>query len=168
MPTRSARLLFVALVALGLPGCFSFLHSGGIDRTIEAPYDRVFRAAVAELRARGFALREVSRSDGRIITHRRTLPREAPVRPVETVEAHLDREGDEATDVRLYFTFVDQVSEAPTRPPNDGDDDRVDDVVSAAVDRSVDAGIVYDEYLDAIAARVAVLRGAAVREKGMP
>ena len=150
-PFRGWLLIVLALL---LPGCFSFLHSGGIDRTIEGSYDRVFRATVAELRARGFALRENSREEGRIITHRRTLPPEASVRPVETVEAHLDREGPEATDVRLYFTFRDQVSERPRRPPDDGDDDRVDDVVSAVVDRSFDAGVVYDEYLDALADRV--------------
>ena len=161
---------FVLPIVLGLvlPGCFSFLHSGGIDRTIEGPYDRVFQATVAELRARGFALREVSREEGRIITYRRTLPPEASVRPVETVEAHLEREGEAATDVRLYLTFVDQVSEAPTPPPDDGDDDRVDDVVSAAVDRSFDAGVVYDEYLDAIEARMEAPREGGVREKSMP
>ncbi|MFB6248258.1 MAG: hypothetical protein ABEL97_06790 [Salinibacter sp.] len=146
-------MLSVVLV-LALPGCFSFLHSGGIDRTIEAPYDEVVRATVAELRSRGFSLSEINREAGRIVTDRRTIPTTHSARPVETVEVHLEREGPEATDVRLYFTFRDQVSEAPRRPPNDGDDDQGDDVLSAAIDRSFDAGVVYDDYLDAIEARV--------------
>ncbi|MEF8796189.1 MAG: hypothetical protein V5A22_06965 [Salinivenus sp.] len=151
---------FVLPIVLGLvlPGCFSFLHSGGIDRTIEGPYDRVFRATVAELRARGFSMAEIDPEAGRIVTNRRTLPPAHTARPVETVEASLEREGPETTDIRLYFTFVDQVSEAPSRPPDDGDDDRVDDVLSAAFHRSFDAGVVYDEYLDAIAERMEARR----------
>jgi hypothetical protein len=155
MSARSFLLpLFVGLPLI-LSGCLSFLHAGGIDRTIEAPYDAVFRATVVELRSRGFSLNEIDREAGRIVTNRRTVPAMHTARPVETVEAYLERDGPEATDVHLYFTFRDQVSERPRRPPDDGDDDRVDDVVSAVIDRSFDAGVAYDAYLDAIEARVA-------------
>ena len=153
--------LFVLPLVLGLvlPGCVSFLHSGGVDRSIDAPYDAVFEATVTELRSRGFSLTRINPDEGRIVTARRSRPFYHSARPVETVEAHLDREGPGTTDLRLYFTFVDQVSEAPTPPPDDGDDDRVDDVLSAAFTRSFDAGVVYDAYLDAIEARVGGRRG---------
>jgi hypothetical protein len=158
MPARSLRLSLLAALPLILSGCFSVLHAGGIDRTVEAPYDALFRATVVELRSRGFSLNEIDREAGRIVTNRRTIPAIHTARPVETVEAHLEREGPEATDIRLYVTFRDQVSERPRRPPDDGDDDRVDDVVSAVIDRSFDAGVVYDRYLDAIAARAEARR----------
>lgn len=148
----------LAFVVL-LPGCVSVMPSGGVDRSIDAPYDFVFEATVVELRSRGFSLTTVDSEEGRIVTARRSRPFYHSARPVETVEAHLDREGPETTDLRLYFTFVDQVSEAPKPPPDDGDDDRVDDVLSAVVDRSLEAGAVYDAYLDAIEARAEARRG---------
>jgi hypothetical protein len=137
-----------------LPGCLSLFSTGGIDRTIEGPYDTVFRATVTELRSRGFSFREVSREDGRIVTRRRTIPRGATSRPVETVEVYLERDGPDRTDLRLYLLFRDQVSQAPRRVPDRDDDGRADDVVWEALDRSFESGAVYDAYVDAIRRRV--------------
>lgn len=137
-----------------LTGCLSLGSAGGVDRTIAGPYDAVFRATVTELRSRGFSLRERNREDGRIVTHRRTIPKEATSRPVETVEASLEREGPERTDLRLYFLFRDQVSEAPRPVPDRENDGRADDVVSEALDRTYESTAVYDAYVRAIRQRV--------------
>jgi hypothetical protein len=78
-------------------------------------------------------------------------------RPVEKARVTLDPDGSQ-TDVHLFLQFVDQVSGPPRRVPDDGDDERTDDVARAVLDRSYDAAVVYDDYLDAIEERVRTLR----------
>lgn len=155
--TANGRAILAGLV-VALSGCVLLPTSGGIDRSVDAPSDRVFQAAVDVLRDRGFTLKEIDRDQGRIVTNRRpvgptgTGSPQSP-RPVEKATVRLEGDGDQ-TDVRLFLQFVDQVSGPPRRVPDDGDDDRADDVARAALDRSYDADAVYDNYLDAIADQV--------------
>ena len=158
----NGRALLAGVFVL-LSGCALLSASDGIDRTVDAPPDRVFRATVTVLRDRGFSLEEVNRAKGRIVTARRpvqvvgTDPNRSP-RLVEKARITLEPDGSQ-TDVRLFLQFVDQVSGPPRGVPDDGDDERADDVAHAALDRSYDAEVMYDDYLDAIEDRVRDLRG---------
>lgn len=156
--TANGRALLAGLV-VALSGCVLLPTSGGIDRSVDAPADRVFRAAVDVLRDRSFTLKEINRAQGRIVTHRRPVgpAGTGSPHPVEKATVRLQADGDQ-TDVRLFLQFVDQVSGPPRRVPDDGDDERTDDVARAVLDRSYDAAVVYDDYLDAIEEHVRTLR----------
>lgn len=152
--TANGRALLAGLV-VALSGCVLLPTSGGIDRSVDAPADRVFRAAVDVLRERGFTLKEIDRAQGRLVTDRRAVGPTGTeaARPVEQAKVRLEADGDQ-TDVRLFLQFVDQVSGPPRRVPDDGDDERADDVAHAVLDRSYDADVMYDQYLDTIADQV--------------
>jgi hypothetical protein len=154
-PLRTFALL--ALLAVGLSGCFSLFHPGSVDRTIEGSYDQVFQATLETLEARGFPFETVDREEGKIITGRRPARMGTGGRRVEKVEAYVEDETG-AADVRLYFVFADQASEQPPRVRDEDGDGRAD-VASAAFSRSLSASSVYDDYLDAIEERVEALRG---------
>lgn len=161
-PISRASLVCAALFTVSLSGCLPFLQSGGIDREIEGSYDEVFQATLEELRAREFPIKRVDREEGRIVTGRRPLRSERSPRPVETVDARIEGGDDAPTDLHLLFAFVDQVSGPPRPVPDDGDDDRADDVTAAALSRSYDASAVYDEYFRAIRARVQEASGSPI------
>jgi hypothetical protein len=155
MPTVSAlpsRLLLLAL-SFSLAGCFSFLHPGSVDRSIDGSYDQVFQATLEVLEAQGFPLERVDREDGRIVTGRRPIRMGTAGRRVEKVEAYIE-EDDGAVDVRLLLGFSDQYSSPPPEVRDRDNDGRADDVVDAALSRSFSASAVYDDYLDAIEQRV--------------
>jgi hypothetical protein len=153
LPMRALRLLL--LVALcGTTACLPFLHPGSADRRIDGTYTQVFEATRAVLEDRGFPLRTVNRETGTIVTGKRPVWLIETYRRVEKAEARIREDGN-GVDVSLLLSFVDQVSGPPPPPNDDGDDDHTDDVVSTAVDRSLSASAIYDEYLDAIEDRVA-------------
>lgn len=136
----------------GLSGC-STLHPGSVDRSLEGRYEQVVRATVEVLRDRGFPLKRVELAVGRIVTGRRPVRMGREGRPVEKVNARLERSGPGEVKVSLSLVFVDQGSDPQRSIPDDGDDNRTDDVFEAAISRSFDAAAVYDAYLDAIQKR---------------
>lgn len=145
----------VVILSLSLSACSS-LHPGSVDRTIEGRYDRIFRATFEMLRQRQFPMKRVDREAGRIVTGRRPVQVAEGMRPVEKVDARIKRGED--VKVSLLLVFVDQASDPRRSVPNDGDDERADDVFAAALSRSFDAGAVYDAYLDAIQGQVEEFR----------
>jgi len=157
MPKR--MILLTGMITV-FAGCLLLPRSGGIDRSIDAPVDRVLQAAVDVLQDWGFALEKIDRSAGLIVTERRPsgVGTNRSPRPVEKAEVRLEANGSQTT-VHLSLQFVDQVSGPPRRVSDDGDDERTDDLARAVLDRSADADVVYDDYLDAIADRVRDLRG---------
>lgn len=155
--TANGRALLAGF-AIALSGCVLLPTSGGIDRSVEAPIDPVFQATVHVLRARGFTLKEIDRAQARIVTDRRPVravgtDADRWPRPVEKAKVTLEPD-DGQTDVHLFLRFVDQVSGPPRRVPDDGDNERADDVTRAVLNRSYDADATYKDYLDAIADRV--------------
>lgn len=152
--SRFSVCTLVVFFAVSLSGCLPFLQSGGIDREVEGSADEVFQATLEELRAREFPIKRADRDEGRIVTGRRPLRGEPSPRPVETVNARIEQASESKTELHLFFAFVDQVSGPPRPVPDDGDDERADDVVEAALSRSYDASAVYDEYFRSIRARI--------------
>jgi len=140
--------IFVVLVM----GCSSW-HPGAVDRTVEEPYDEVFQATLDLLWDRQFPLRTIDRQEGTIESGRRSIEDKNVGGPVEKVTVRLERIGARKTKVQLLLVFADQAEGNPLRVPRDGDGKRADDVARAAVDRSIDTGTVYDDYLDAIEQR---------------
>ena len=74
-------------------------------------------------------------------------------RRVEKARAWIENEGGEG-DVRLVLTFTDQSGTVRRRTLDGGDDG-----AEAALDEALSSSAIYDEYLDAIEERAAVLRG---------
>ncbi|HKL87744.1 MAG TPA: hypothetical protein VJ884_01990 [Salinibacter sp.] len=160
MPPNSslpARFLLLAL-PLSLAGCLSFLHPGSVDRSMNGSYDQVFQATLEVLGAQGFPLKRVDRENGRIVTGRRPVQMGTAGRRVEKAEAYIE-DDDGTVDVRLLLGFSDQYSSPPPRVRDRNRNGRSDDVTAAAISRSLDAGAVYDDYLDAIEKRVHALTG---------
>jgi hypothetical protein len=160
MPTASSfpsRLLLLAL-SFGFAGCFSFLHPGSVDRSIDGSYDQVFQATLEVLEAEGFPLERVDRENGHIVTGRRPAQRSTAGRRVEKVEAYVE-DDDGTIAVRLLLGFSDQHSSPQPRVHDRDGDGRADDVATAALSRSLNASAVYDDYLDAIEERVEELTG---------
>jgi hypothetical protein len=154
---------FVGLVLL-TAACLPFLHPGSVDRKIDGTFTQVFEATRQELEERGFPIRSLDREDGTIVTGKRPVWMIETHRRVEKAEARI-RDEDGEGEVSLLLTFVDQASGQPPSVPDDGDEERADDVVDAAVGRSLSASAIYDDYLDAIADRVADMRTPARGEK---
>ena len=152
-----SRLLLLAL-PLSLAGCVSFLHPGSVGRSMTGSYDQVFQATVEVLEAQGFPLERVDRENGRIVTGRRPAQMKTAGRRVEKAEAYIE-EDDGTVDVRLLLGFSDQYSSPPPEIPDRNGNGRADDVAATAISRSLDAGTVYDDYLDAIEQRVQDLTG---------
>lgn len=144
MPAR--RWAILTVLAVTVCGCLPFLHPWATDRALEGTYDQVFQATLETLEARGFPLKRVDRDEGVIDTGKRPVDGVSPHRRVETVRAKIEDEGEGEASVRLLMTFLDP---APSPSLNDGTR-RSSEAAGQAVDRSV----IYDDYLDAIAARV--------------
>ena len=79
-------------------------------------------------------------------------------RRVEKAKAYVE-EDDGTVDVRLLLGFSDQYSFPPPRVLDRNRNERTDDVAATAISRSLDAGTVYDGYLDTIEQRVQELTG---------
>jgi len=154
---------FVGLALLTV-ACLPFLHPGSVDREIEGTYTQVFEATRQELEERGFPIRSLDRENGTIVTGKRPVWMIETHRRVEKAEARIRDDGGEV-EVSLLLTFIDQASGQPPPVPDDGDEERADDGVGAAVGRSLSASAIYDDYLDAIAGRVADMRTSPVAEE---
>lgn len=144
MPAR--RWAHLTVLAVAVCGCLPFLHPWGTERDLEGTYDQVFQATLETLEARGFPLKRVDRDEGVIDTGKRPVDGVSPHRRVETVRAEIEDEGGGEASVRLMMTLLDP---GPS-PPRDDGTHRSSEAAETAIDRSV----IYDDYLDAIAARV--------------
>lgn len=161
---RSLRFAILAVVLLLPTACLPFLHPGSVDREVEGTYTQVFQATLEELEERGFPIKGVDRDEGTIVTGNRPVWLIETYRRVEKAEAQIE-EDDGEVEVSLLLSFVDQVSGKPLPVPDDGDDDRADDVLGAAFDRTLSASAIYDEYLDAIEDRVEEMRNSPVADE---
>ncbi len=147
------RLVGFLIVALVGAGCAHF-HPWATDRTLDGSYDQVFQATLETLEAHGFPIEEADREEGEIETGKRPVEAMNPYRPVETIRAHVEREGDETASVRLFMTFLDPPSGSGSVSARSGSRRR-----SASVGGAMSKSTIYDDYLDAIASRVAAFQG---------
>lgn len=131
------RVVAFVVLAGALSGCFLFLP-WATDRDIEGSYDQVFQATLETLEARDFPLKHVDWDDGLIEAGRRPADGGGSHRRVKTVRAKIKDEGDGEVSVQLLMTFFESG----------------DRQFSEVTDRAVDRSTIYDDYLDAIAARV--------------
>lgn len=111
-------------------------------------------------------MKRVDPDEGRIVTGRRPAQLGSVGRSVEKVDARIE-EDEGRVDVRLLLVFFDQRSNRPPEIEDRNGNGRGDDVVIAALSRSVSASRVYEIYLDAIEDRVRSFRIRAKRENGM-
>lgn len=148
MSLRHVLCLTVTALLLSVSGCLSFFHPGAVDRPIDGSYDQVFQATLETLEARGFPIEQADREEGRIKTRKRSIGGIDPYHPVETVEARI--QDDEDVSVRLFMTFL---------TPGPGSSGEANG--EAAVEKAVDRGAIYAEYLNAIEDRVRDFRGLA-------
>jgi hypothetical protein len=141
-------ILSVLLIAVAVPGCFSFLHPWATGRAVDGTYDQVFQATLETLEARDFPIKEVDREAGKIVTGKRPVSGVGGNRPVETVRAYVEREED-AVSVRLFLTFLDSGG-ASRGVSGTRSGRRTQDAGGGALNKS----IIYDDYLDAVEERV--------------
>jgi len=147
---RWVGFLFVILVGTG---CAHF-HPWATDRTLDGSYDQAFQSTLETLEARGFPIEEVDREKGEIETGKRPVDAMNPYRPVETVRAYVEREGDGTASVRLFMTFLDPPSGSGSAPSRSGSRRQ-----SSSVGGAMSKSNVYDDYLDAIASRMKAFQG---------
>lgn len=145
--------LGVAVLSFSLPACAN-LHPGSVGRTFEGQYERVFQATFEVLQQCQFPMKRVDRKAGRIVTTRRPIQVVEGAHPVRKVDARIEEGESGEVKVRLFLLFVDQTSGSTQDVPGHDNDERTARLFTAAVERSVDAGAVYDTYLDAIQKRV--------------